>query len=89
MNELYEYDENNEILPSGKTYFTSIDQSIKNIDQVIYISIEHGTYPNFPDSNGVYPIEYASFSSKYFFFLKFNDLFKWHWHVYKCIKEFY
>lgn len=67
MNELYDFDENNDKLiklnesfPSGKTYFTSIGQEIPNINQVVNFLIEHDADPNLPDSNGVYPIEYAA-----------------------------
>ncbi|KAK8842926.1 hypothetical protein M9Y10_025792 [Tritrichomonas musculus] len=66
MNQLYEYDSNhkklinlNKILPNGKSFFTSIPPRFDNIENLVNFFLDHGADPNIPDSQGVYPLEYA------------------------------
>ncbi|KAK8872160.1 hypothetical protein M9Y10_007922 [Tritrichomonas musculus] len=76
MNELYEYDQKHDklidmdkLLPNGKSYFTSIPLNLSNTKNVVNFFLEHGSDPNAPDKNGVYPLQYAiSINSREFIF---------------------
>lgn len=66
MNDLLNYDENhshlikfNELLPNGKSFFTSINPNLENIQDLVQYYLNHGVDPNSPDRLGVYPLEYA------------------------------
>ena len=66
MNDLLNYDENhshlikfNELLPNGKSFFTSINPNLDNIQDLVQYYLNHGVDPNSPDRFGVYPLEYA------------------------------
>lgn len=66
MNLLYKYDKDhhnsidfNNLLPNGKSFYTSLfDSNIYN-DDICHFFLTHGVDPNKPDMNGVYPLEAA------------------------------
>lgn len=66
MNILCKYDSENgklirfdNLLPNGKSYFTSIDGNLKNLQELVAFFLDHNVDVNAPDTNGVYPLEYA------------------------------
>ena len=66
MNKLLNYDKENshlihlnELLPDGRSFFTSIYSNYDEIDEVCNFLLDHGVDPNIPDKNGFYPLEYA------------------------------
>ncbi|KAK8880443.1 hypothetical protein M9Y10_003117 [Tritrichomonas musculus] len=75
MDELLDYDENhfhlinmNNLLPNGKSFFTSINCDCQNLEDIVQYYLVHGVDPNMPDSFGVYPLEYAILNRSYCFF---------------------
>lgn len=48
-----------ELLPNGKSFFTTLSPSASNLKDVIIYLLNHGADPNFPDKFGEYPFQYA------------------------------
>ena len=64
MNQLYEFDHShylliafNNLLPDGKSFFTSIEKDITYINEVIDFLLDQNVDPNKPDKNGSYPLQ--------------------------------
>ncbi|KAK8840572.1 hypothetical protein M9Y10_030782 [Tritrichomonas musculus] len=49
----------NNLLPNGKSFYTSINRQIKNIGELATFFLKNGVDPNMPDERGIYPLEYA------------------------------
>ena len=74
INQLYDYDKEhgnlirfNEVLHTGRTYYTSIVPTTSGIERLVDFCLEHGADPNIHDSNGVYPLEHAMQINSYDF----------------------
>lgn len=65
MNLLYDYDNEhdhlfdfNNLLPNGKSFFTSLANN-KHNDEIVPFLLDHGVDHKKPDSNGIFPFEFA------------------------------
>lgn len=63
---LVQYDENHnncihfdKLLPSGKSFFTSIESKNNKIGEIVQFLLDKGVDPNAPDSFNVYPLQHA------------------------------
>ena len=61
---LIEHDSKHQInfskpLPNGKSYFTTLSPSAKNLKEVVDYLLKHGADPNSEDKFGEYPLQYA------------------------------
>ena len=66
MSKIYNYDKKHshlidftKLLPNGKSFFTSISKDCSEISSAVEFLIKHDAYPNVPDKDGIYPLEYA------------------------------